>query len=939
MDKKQFEAALRKLKGLFEQTHKMYSVGTEKTQLELGEDGDAYTNKTLVHIGLSLNGVLGQLLQKTEGEFSDDDLNEAIDIINYLIGHECGHVRYTDDDQYAWGINYAVVAIVAYAYEKYEGRPAPFTDITGAANYMETLNETAEYVLSHQAELEGFQDMIKAGDFTKIISKIDDLCNGKNLPVGIRSKLVDMKMAANRGAKKDVKANLNMLLKKDSFHSVKALQNLTAWLENSLEDGRMEGCMASRYEIFKNQRRKYRIIFRDHDGAYPSVKELEDPKVLIDNIMSAILSLATTQMYKKGFSMFYHQVPETDKPAAEKYIQRIEMLHKDIYDAYTGEETMACSKANVSICKKLAPVIWEAFGTKQKNTLPEDIKKMLEKLLKAVIEANIDNLNAGTKKAPATEQRDSSFPFSDLTVTLDDDTYDKLMEKMKNQGKSEGDGINIKREHPLPPKEQDTKSPEQDGEAQEQQSGQNSNMSENQAQNGSGQSGHSGESGQSGENSNAGSEQTGQNGNTQGQENQGQNSPGSGSDTGADDQNAAGSGSGQGQNEKDSFEDFGENAEQSPAYEASSDGDKSSSGKDSNASGDSGKSGTESQSSDSTGSSNKEIGKMAKDEKAEAAERLEKELEQQIAEAKKSIGENLKDQIDLAKAAAEAEVNRRNRIKEVPASSETITKEEVKKICDVDFIEIPRKFPVDQKLRSDLQSRGNVARRNMEKILIPKKDRDITHMTSGGIDVKRLGSLGMGKTDVFKRLQKGKKFSGCVYILKDNSGSMSGNKNRYACESMAVLEETYKGLLPLKISAFSAMSGVEHQVIKDWDEIRKDNLSWNFLNYTRPRGGNSDGYDIQIASYELQKRPERKKLLIVLSDGMPSESTPGYTKGAIEKARQQGVEVCGIYFEDGNIEKSATAEQFKDMYEKDYICCNAKDIDKHLLKLMRKFCR
>ena len=81
-------------------------------------------------------------------------------------------------------------------------------------------------------------------------------------------------------------------------------------------------------------------------------------------------------------------------------------------------------------------------------------------------------------------------------------------------------------------------------------------------------------------------------------------------------------------------------------------------------------------------------------------------------------------------------------------------------------------------------------------------------------------------------------------------------------------------------------------------------------------------------------RPEQKKLLIVLSDGMPSEATPGFTKGAIEEARRQGIHVTGIYFEEGSCGRDS--DQFKQMYGgkgagiNDAICCELSELDKNL---------
>ena len=68
------------------------------------------------------------------------------------------------------------------------------------------------------------------------------------------------------------------------------------------------------------------------------------------------------------------------------------------------------------------------------------------------------------------------------------------------------------------------------------------------------------------------------------------------------------------------------------------------------------------------------------------------------------------------------------------------------------------------------------------------------------------------------------------------------------------------------------------------------------------RSNNFDGYSIRYASKMLQKRPEKNKLLIVISDGQPaanvydSYSNIGVadTKDAVRQATADGVIVHGI---------------------------------------------
>ena len=94
----------------------------------------------------------------------------------------------------------------------------------------------------------------------------------------------------------------------------------------------------------------------------------------------------------------------------------------------------------------------------------------------------------------------------------------------------------------------------------------------------------------------------------------------------------------------------------------------------------------------------------------------------------------------------------------------------------------------------------------------------------------------------------------------------------------------------------------------------------------------------QIAKEELLRRPETKKLMVVLSDGMPAEASAGYTKAAIEDTRKAGIKLYGIFFDEYG--GTRQQNQFLDMYgQKDAVCCKPSEIDKNLTALLKKFSR
>ena len=89
---------------------------------------------------------------------------------------------------------------------------------------------------------------------------------------------------------------------------------------------------------------------------------------------------------------------------------------------------------------------------------------------------------------------------------------------------------------------------------------------------------------------------------------------------------------------------------------------------------------------------------------------------------------------------------------------------------------------------------------------------------------------------------------------------------RFACETLARIEENLKGLVPIKITAFDRSNKVNVEIIKNWNESFKNNCSWNFFVHSRAGGGTPTTEALQVAERELLARPEKHKLLILLTD-------------------------------------------------------------------------
>lgn len=157
------------------------------------------------------------------------------------------------------------------------------------------------------------------------------------------------------------------------------------------------------------------------------------------------------------------------------------------------------------------------------------------------------------------------------------------------------------------------------------------------------------------------------------------------------------------------------------------------------------------------------------------------------------------------------------------------------------------------------------------KPLLLKAVGDKKYATSGKINIKRLSSDRL-TTYLFERKSApNDKSDTCVFILMDESGSMSGKKSRCVRNMAICFAELFDRLnIPISIMGFTADSqgaDVVHYHYLDWhnspqERYRLLNIGSHVTNF--------DGYSIRYATERLKKRNETHKILLVISDGTPS---------------------------------------------------------------------
>jgi len=199
---------------------------------------------------------------------------------------------------------------------------------------------------------------------------------------------------------------------------------------------------------------------------------------------------------------------------------------------------------------------------------------------------------------------------------------------------------------------------------------------------------------------------------------------------------------------------------------------------------------------------------------------------------------------------------------------------------------------------------------------------------SGKMHGAGLFKLTTGDDRIFRRKLEIKAVETAVTLLIDCSGSMDGSKFETAIAAGYALSMTLDRIkVPHEVLGFTTTDGskdyykeievetkrigdrfsrvepLNMPIFKGWNErvnttVKKrfaaaeDNISLR---------NNVDGESIEVATQRLLKRPERRKILIVLSDGEPAFYGSGggglakrHCKHAVEMAEKMGVETIGI---------------------------------------------
>lgn len=175
-----------------------------------------------------------------------------------------------------------------------------------------------------------------------------------------------------------------------------------------------------------------------------------------------------------------------------------------------------------------------------------------------------------------------------------------------------------------------------------------------------------------------------------------------------------------------------------------------------------------------------------------------------------------------------------------------------------------------------------------------------------------------------------------VHILVDWSGSMAGDKQKFAAAAAMRASDVFGRCLrmPVMVSSFTTHNtSSDIAIMKHFDTpMPDDRMAENWGKWCKWSGGNADSDAVMWAYRRLMERKEPRKLLIVMSDGAPAGAYKGHGHDALLAATRHiqdttNVELFGLGI------KSDAVNMYYDNYE---VVKQTEDINGALLDVLKR---
>jgi len=229
-----------------------------------------------------------------------------------------------------------------------------------------------------------------------------------------------------------------------------------------------------------------------------------------------------------------------------------------------------------------------------------------------------------------------------------------------------------------------------------------------------------------------------------------------------------------------------------------------------------------------------------------------------------------------------------------------------------DRIEVKRLMFKETRVPDNYISEGLALKGQIKTILDRHLAKDHRPLRSGKLNKKRLYRVAMKETKLFHK-KKWIVGGAALSLLIDFSSSMAGEKIGTAIHAASVVEIGARGQVPVSISGYTTHGNTAiHYDIKGFEEhIIGMNYAYSFYkNAPYKSRGNRDDVAICLEANALAKRKERKKILFVISDGLPCVRDEAMLD-SIQRVEDQGVDIYGLIIQRIGTHKGQEPEWFK----------------------------
>ena len=252
----------------------------------------------------------------------------------------------------------------------------------------------------------------------------------------------------------------------------------------------------------------------------------------------------------------------------------------------------------------------------------------------------------------------------------------------------------------------------------------------------------------------------------------------------------------------------------------------------------------------------------------------------------------------------------------------------------------------EARVEPKLISQENFAQQVRRFIQIRSKAQMQYGVKKGKLDQSRLSRICFNAPGfnerVFKNKIENKILDAAITVLVDMSGSMGGSKVQYALASTLLVNEVCSTLnIPVEILGFTDGHDAGMDVApvmfiyKNFSDLKinSERIKGCFSISSLYMYGNPDGESIIWAHDRLIKRKEKKKLLIVMSDGSPaaSKSSVGLGDFTLKVIREieasKNIDIYGL---------GLCSDSVEYFYKSHSVVNNPEDIPSKLLELIER---